>query len=152
MTSTALSRSLAVVALLLAARLAFTACGESAQDKAKAEVCSARADISKQLEHAHRAHGVRRSLPTRSRPASKSIANDLTKIKKAQANLAPARKEQVQAATHTFETQLSSILTGITSNLSLSNAETQFKSALTQLADQLQEDPRARSTAPSGGV
>ena len=72
--------------------------------------------------------------PSAVKTGVEAVANDLTKIKNAQGNLAPARKEQVQAATHTFETQLSSILTGITSNLSLSNAEAQFKSALSQLA------------------
>ncbi len=132
MTSTALSRSLAVAALLFIAS-AFAACGESAQDKAKAEVCSARADISKQVDTLTSLTASTVS-PTEVKTGVESIANDLTKIKNAQANLAPARKEQVQAATQAFEKELSSILTGITSNLSLSNAETQFKSALTQLA------------------
>ena len=72
--------------------------------------------------------------PSEVKTGVEAIANDLSKIKKAQGNLAPARKEQVETATHTFETQLSSILTGITSNLSLSNAEAQFKTALSQLA------------------
>ena len=121
------------LALLLAGSLAITACGESAQEKAKAEVCSARADISHQLNMLTSLTASTIS-PTAVKTGVEAVANDLSKIKKAQGNLAPARKEQVQAATHTFETQLSTILTGITSNLSLSNAEAQFKSALSQLA------------------
>jgi hypothetical protein len=121
------------VVLLLAGSLAITACGESAQEKAKAEVCSARADISHQLNMLTSLTASTIS-PTAVKTGVEAVANDLSKIKKAQGNLAPARKEQVQAATHTFETQLSTILTGITSNLSLSNAEAQFKSALSQLA------------------
>jgi hypothetical protein len=121
------------LALLLGGSLAITACGESAQGKAKAEVCSARADISHQLNMLTSLTASTIS-PTAVKTGVEAIANDLSTIKKAQGNLAPARKEQVQAATHTFETQLSSILTGITSNLSLSNAEAQFKSALSQLA------------------
>jgi hypothetical protein len=121
------------VVLLLAGSLAITACGESAQEKAKAEVCSARADISKQINMLTSLTASTIS-PSAVKTGVEAVANDLTKIKNAQGNLEPARKEQVQAATHTFETQLSSILTGITSNLSLSNAEAQFKSALSQLA------------------
>ncbi len=121
------------VVLLLAGSLAITACGESAQEKAKAEVCSARADISKQINMLTSLTAATIS-PSAVKTGVEAVANDLTKIKNAQGNLEPARKEQVQAATHTFETQLSSILTGITSNLSLSNAEAQFKSALSQLA------------------
>ncbi len=132
MTSTALSKSLAIVALLLGS-LVLVACGESAQEKATAEVCAARSDISKQL---NTLTGLTLSTisPSTVKTGVEAITNDLAKIKNAQGNLAPARKEQVKAATHTFEMQLSSILTGITSNLSLSNAETQFKSAVTQLA------------------
>ncbi len=133
MTSTLPSKSLALVALLLVP-LAVTACGESKQEKAKAEVCSARADISKQVSTLTSLTASTIS-PDAVKTGVETIANDLTKIKNAQGNLSPARKEQVQAATHTFETQLGSILTGITSNLSLSNAETQFKSALTQLGE-----------------
>jgi hypothetical protein len=131
LTSMALRKSLAIVALLFSSSM-LVACGESAQEKAKAEVCSARADISKQV-NTLTGLTVSTISPSQVKTGVEAIANDLTKIKKAQGNLAPARKEQVEAATHTFETQLSSILTGITSNLSLSNAETQFKSAVTQL-------------------
>jgi phospholipase/lecithinase/hemolysin len=133
LTSTLLSKSLPLAALVSGA-LALTACGESAQEKAKAEVCSARANISKQVNTLTSLTAATIS-PTEVKTGVESIANDLTKIKNAQGKLAPARKEEVQSATHTFETQLGSILTGITSNLSLSNAETQFKSALTQLAE-----------------
>jgi len=133
LTSTLLSKSLVLAAFLFGA-LALTACGESAQEKAKAEVCSARADISKQVSTLTSLTASTIS-PSAVKTGVEAIANDLTKIKKAQGNLAPARKEQVETATHTFEAQLSSILTGITSNLSLSNAETQFKSALTQLGE-----------------
>jgi hypothetical protein len=132
LTSTA-RRTLVFVVLLLAGSLAITACGESAQEKAKAEVCSARADISHQINMLTSLTASTIS-PTAVKTGIEAVANDLSKIKKAQGNLEPARKEQVQNATHTFETQLSTILTGITSNLSLSNAEAQFKSALSQLA------------------
>jgi hypothetical protein len=128
---TASGKLLAIVALLLSALL-LTACGESAQEKATAEVCDARADISKQI---NTLTGVSASVsaPAQMVRAAEAIAGDLTKLRKAEVNLQPARKEQVQAATHTFEKQLSAVLTGLASSLSLSNAETQLKSALNKL-------------------
>jgi cell division protein FtsB len=128
----ALSKPPAIAALLLST-LALTACGESTQEKAKAQVCSARSDISKQVATLTTLPLSSNSL-TQAKTGLQAIGKDLTTIKNAQANLQPARKEQVQAATHTFETQLSSIVSGLGSNLSLNNVEAQLKSALAQLA------------------
>jgi hypothetical protein len=129
---TCLNKPLAIAALLLSA-LAFTACGESAQEKAKAQVCGARTDISKQITSLTELT-ISSSSINQAKSGLEAIGNDVTKIKNAQANLDPVRKEQVQAATHTFETQFSATVTGLGSNLSLTNAATQLKSALTQLA------------------
>lgn len=132
LTSRVLSKPPAFAAVLLSA-LALAACGESAETKAKAQVCSARADISKQI---NTLTGLTLSTisPTAVKTGVEAIANDITKMKTAEGNLEPARKAQVQTATRTFETRLGSILTGVTSDLSLSNAEAQFKSALSGLA------------------
>lgn len=62
-----------------------------------------------------------------------AIGKDIVKIKDAQSSLQPARREQIQAATHTFETQIKAILSELTSKPSLSKAETDLKSTLTQL-------------------
>jgi hypothetical protein len=126
-----LSRPTAFLALALSA-LAFSACGESAQEKAKAQVCSARADISKQVDTLSGLTITTASV-NQVKSSFEAIAADLKKIKGAQANLAPARREQVESATQTFETQISSIISGLASNLSLSNAEAQLKSAVSQL-------------------
>lgn len=125
-------KSLVVIGLLVGA-LVLASCGESSQEKAKAQVCEARADISKQVKTLS---GLTLSLTALSEAKTglEAIAKDLTKIKDAQPNLEPARKEQVQAATHTFEAQVSSILSELTSKPSLSKLETQLKSSLTQLA------------------
>lgn len=126
------ARSLAIVALLLTP-LALSSCGESSQDKAKAEVCGARTDISKQIDTLE---GMTLSIASVNavKDGAEAIAGDVTKIKHAEGKLQPQREEQVRAATSTFETQLSSILTGLTSNLSLNNAESQLKTALNKLA------------------
>lgn len=121
------------VAVLLFSALALASCGESAQEKAKAQVCEARSDISKQVKMLSE---LTLSLTVLSEAKSglETIGKDLGKIKDAQPNLEPARKEQVQAATHTFETQVNSILSEFVSKPALSKAETQLKSTLTQLA------------------
>jgi tRNA/tmRNA/rRNA uracil-C5-methylase (TrmA/RlmC/RlmD family) len=130
-TFTAFSKPSASATLLLSA-LALAACGESAQEKAKAQVCNARADISKQISTLSGLTVSANSLP-QAKTSVEAIAGDLTKIKAAQANLDPSRKQQVEAATHTFETQLSSAVTSLVATLSLSNAATQVSSALTEL-------------------
>jgi len=114
--------------------LAIAGCGQSSQEKAKAQVCEARADISKQITTLS-GLTLSTSSITQAKTGVEAIAADLKKIKGAQANLEPARKEQVQAATNTFETQLTSIVNDLTSSLSLTNAETQVKAAVTQLTN-----------------
>ncbi len=123
----------AAIAMLLISALALTACGESAQEKAEAQVCGARSDISKQIA-ALSGLTFSTSLITEAKAHIEAIAKDLTTIKNAQTNLAPARKEQVEAATHTFETQVTSVVHGLGSTLSITNAEAQLKSAASQLA------------------
>jgi hypothetical protein len=113
--------------------LALASCGESSQEKAKAQVCKARSDISKQVK-ALSGLTLSLSAPSEAKTGLEAIVKDLTTIKDAQPNLEPARKEQVQAATRTFEAQVSSILSELTSKPSLSKLETQLKSSLTQLA------------------
>jgi Tfp pilus assembly protein PilP len=131
LTSTALGKSLPIAALLLSA-FALTACGESSQEKAKAEVCGARSDISKQVSTLAALTPSIASV-TDVKSGVEAIANDLKKIKGAEGKLQPEREQQVRTATHAFETELTSIVTGITSNISLSNAETELKSAFAKL-------------------
>jgi|SRR5277367_150976 len=127
-----LIKSTAFVAVALST-LALAGCGESTQEKAQAQVCSARADISKQV---NTLSGLTLSFEsvTQVKTGVEAIAGDLKKIKDAQPNLAPARKEQVQSATATFEAQLTTIVSELSSNLSLSNAEAKLKSSVSQLA------------------
>ena len=128
-----LNRPIAIVTVLLSAG-AFAACGESAEDKAKAQVCDARADISKQISTLSTLP-ISTSVLTEAKASVETIGKDLNKIKDAQPDLAPGRKEQVEKATETFQKQLNSTLSGLTSGLSLSNAESQLKTALTQLGN-----------------
>jgi len=134
-----LTKPVAVAALTLSV-LALTACGESSQEKAAKNVCSARSEISAQIT---KLEGLTFSSSTvkEAETSFEAIGNSLKKIKNEQPALAPQRKEQVQAATQTFQTELSSIASGLVSKLSsgnleaeLKNAEPQLKAALSQLA------------------
>ena len=129
---------------LIAATLAMSAaglvaCGESSQEKAKAEVCAARKSISEQVTKLQ-GLTISTNTLTEAKTGFETIGKELTKIKNAQPNLDPARKEQVEAATKTFQTQISSLAAGIATSLgsgslssALTNAEPQLKAALTQL-------------------
>jgi hypothetical protein len=130
---TALRKPFALAALGLLT-LTLVACGESAEDKAKAQVCNARANISKEITKLSELP-LSTNLPSEIKSGAEAIGKNLTTIKDEQDKLAPARKEQVQTASSTFANQVSSIVSGLlsTKSLSLTNAEAQLKSAATQL-------------------
>jgi hypothetical protein len=134
-----LTKPLALAALTLSV-LALAACGESSQEKAAKNVCAARNEISAQIT---KLEGLTFSSSTvkEAEASFEAIGNSLKKIKNEQPALSSQRKEQVQAATQTFQTELSSIASGLVSSLSsgnleaeLKNAEPQLKAALSKLA------------------
>lgn len=120
------------VAALLVSMLALSACGESAQEKALAQVCKARSDISAQITKLE-ALTLSTNTANEAKAGFEAISKDLTKIKDEQSALAPARREQVQKATDTFESQLSSIAAGLVSSLGSGSIEAQLKNAGPQL-------------------
>jgi hypothetical protein len=120
------------VVALLAGAFVFASCGESSQEKAKAQVCEARSDISKQVKMLSEL-SLSTTVLTEAKTGLEAIDKDLDKIKDAQPDLEPASREQVQAATTTFATQVNSILSELVSKPSLTKLETQLKSSLMQL-------------------
>jgi len=125
-------RMLAIV--LVAAAAATAGCGQSEQEKAQSKVCDARADIKKQVDDLK---GL--TLATASVDGVKKNVNaitaDLKTIADAQGTLSEDRRNQVQTATSAFKSELTSIVQGVTSNLSLSEAATKLQTATQQLAD-----------------
>jgi uncharacterized phage infection (PIP) family protein YhgE len=122
-----------LISLLAVAALAFAGCGESKEDKAKKQVCSARSDIQKQVNELSNltaatatTEGVKDSLS--------SIQSDLNKIADAQSDLNAERKQQVQAANDKFVSEFKSITSQIGQNLSIGNAEAKLQAAAQQLA------------------
>ena len=109
-----------------------TQASASAQDQAASQVCSARDDITTQVQ-------TLTSLSTGSATkagvtsALTAIQTDLQKIKTAQPDLAPDRKQQVQDAAAAFGTQLKDTLKQTVAGLSKNDAQTQAKNAAASL-------------------
>jgi K+-sensing histidine kinase KdpD len=119
--------------LLSVAALALSACGTSKEDKAKADVCSARADISKQIDSL-KSLTLSSSTKTDVTNALGAIKGDLQKIKDAQPDLSSGRKQEVQTATQTFGDQLTQIVKDTIAGLSTkTDAKTQAQTALSSL-------------------
>lgn len=122
-----------VPVLLVTLAIPLTGCGESKQEQAKKSVCGARSDIKNRVATLQTLTPSIATLPQVKTEVT-AIVNDLKQIKGAQGDLEPARKQQVQQATQTFEQQLKSVLSNLTSSFSLSGAGAQLESALKQLA------------------
>jgi len=133
-----MNRPLVLLLLFAAAAIGLTACGQSSQDKAKSQVCDARADISKNVNELKgltlataSVDGVKKNV--------QAIQDDLGKIKDAQSNLNADRKKQVQAANEAFTQQVKTIASSVGTSLSLSGAGSQLKAAASQLATSYQQ-------------
>jgi hypothetical protein len=124
---------LAMIAALAIGLLALAGCGESAQAKAKKQVCAARGDLVKQITTLSGLTLSSTSANT-AKVSFEAIGRDVTQVKNAQSKLGAPLRGQVEAATHNFVAQVNSIASGLTSKLSPSKAQAQFKSALSQLA------------------
>src|SRR6478735_6887549 len=116
----------APLVLLLIAAVGVAGCGESKQEKAQKQVCSARADISKQVNELKgltpttaTVDGVRQNV--------NAIQDDLKDIASAQGTLSDQRRTEVKAATDQFTTQLQTIVQQAVKSLSLADAKTQLQ-------------------------
>lgn len=126
----------AAIAALMLSTLLLAACGESAQEKAVAQVCAARSEISTQITKLQ-GLSLSPSSVNEAKSGFEAIGKSLNKIYSEQSALAPARREQVQAATRTFETELTAIAGGLVSSLGPGNIEAQLKNAQPQLKSAL---------------
>lgn len=132
-----MNRMSALLAVGLAS-VALAGCGESDQEKAQNEVCDARADIQQQVDDL-KGLTLSADLPDKIQDALTSIGDNLQNIKNALGELSDERKQQVQTAVQSFESQVRSVAGGLGSDLSLSNAKTQLKAATTELSDGLRK-------------
>jgi membrane-bound lytic murein transglycosylase B len=128
-----------ILVLAAAGALALGGCGggsssSSKQDDAKAQVCDARADISKQVDTLK---GLTVSAATldQIQTSLKAIDSDLKTIAGAAGDLKGDDKSQLQQANKEFVTQINNIASSLVKSTSLSQAQSQAKDALSQLAD-----------------
>jgi uncharacterized protein YicC (UPF0701 family) len=109
-----------------------TQASSSAQDQASTQVCSARGDIQAQvktLTSLSAGNATRADVTS----ALTAIQSDLQKIKDAQPNLAPERKQQVKDAAAAFAAQLKDVVKQTVSGLTKNDAQTQAKNAAASL-------------------
>jgi predicted secreted acid phosphatase len=125
-------RRLALIGVAIAGFLP-AACGESDKDKAKSQVCDARADIQKQVDELSGLTITTASVD-QVQQNLKAIGDNLKDIADAQGDLDPDRKQQVETATKEFGTQVTTIAQQVVSGLAAGDAKAQVQSALNDLA------------------
>jgi hypothetical protein len=144
------------VGVCVAATLAMSGCGSSSdepsstpsqkatqapatpQDQASSAVCAARADIQAQVETltSLTADSANKTSVT---SALAAITSDLQKIKDAQADLTPERKQQVQDAVTAFGAQLQTIVREAVATQSKADANAQATNAAASLKSAVSE-------------
>jgi Tfp pilus assembly protein PilP len=118
--------------LLVSLVLPLSGCGESKAEQASKTVCNARSDIKSRVATLKTLTPSVATLPQIKEEVS-AIVDDVKKIQSAQGDLEPARKQQVEHATQTFERNIESVVSNLTSSLSLSGAGAQLETALRKL-------------------
>jgi hypothetical protein len=118
--------------------LALAGCGESDEEKAKADVCDARAEIEKNVGELQ---DLTLGTATVDQVESNvnAIRDELAKMTDAQDQLDDTRKQQVQEATEAFKSQLDAIADDLGKSQSLENAAVQLKGDIANLATAYEE-------------
>lgn len=122
------------VAIALLTALVLAACGESKEDKAREQVCDARADIDRQVQ------GLRQLTPSTVtadavRQSVEAIRGDLGKIRDAQGDLSEERRQEVQDANDAFAAEVSGVASTVLRSTSVEEARSQLRAAADQLAE-----------------
>ena len=126
--------------VLLVTTLGLAGCGESSEEKARAEVCSASKEISTQITKLE-GLPINSSFPAEAKASVEAIDKSLKSVKSAAPNLETARKEEVEAGTTAFETEIATITASIAKSAvhsgnteaALRAAEPQIRAAEAQL-------------------
>jgi gas vesicle protein len=126
MTFQILRRSSAVVLLLVPLGLA--ACGESSEEKADKQVCSAVSEIQTQIKKLETLP-ISSSFPTEAKTSVEAIDKSVGKIKEAAPKISSARREEIEAANRAFQTEIAAITTSVVSAAKSANLEAALKGA-----------------------
>lgn len=122
----ALSKT-AALAVLLTSALGLAACGESSEEKATKQVCSATSEISAQIKKLQTLP-ISSSFPAEARASVEAIGASITKIKDASPNLGAAHKQEIDAANKAFQSEIVTITGSVVSASSSSNLQAALKS------------------------
>jgi uncharacterized protein YhaN len=127
-----------LMALVVVLGLTLAGCGESDEDKAKSDVCDARADIQTNVKELQ---GLTIGTATADKVKSNldGIRDGLAKIGDARANLDGARKRQVEKANETFKSEVQALVDDLGKSTSLQDAAQQLKTDIAGLASAYQE-------------
>ncbi len=123
-----MSKSLFAATVLVSSMLGLVACGESSQEKATKQVCSATSEISAQIKKLETLP-ISSSFPTEAKASVEAIDKSIKQINEAAPNLPTASKEEINAADKAFETEIAVITTSVASASKSSNIEAALKSA-----------------------
>jgi uncharacterized protein YhaN len=121
--------------LLIAAAAAgvLAGCGQSDEEKATDQVCSARNDISKQIDQLQ---GLTLTTATTDQVRNNltAIRDDLAKIANARSNLSDDQRAQVEQANDAFRSEVGNIASTVAKSSSVEQASAQLKAAFDDLA------------------
>jgi len=108
-------------------------CGDSAQDQALADVCTARNDIAKQVDQLA---GLTLTTATTSEVSKilGTIRDDLSTVKDARASLSDERRQDVDAANQAFATTVQETASTMVKTTSIDDAKAQLEAAFDELA------------------
>ena len=118
--------------------LACAGCGQSAEEKARNDVCDARADIQKQVNGLE---NLTLSSATVDQVKSdvNAIDKDLSKIADAQGDLDATRKQRVEKANDTFKTQLNTLKKDLGASTSIQGLRQQLEADIADLGTSYKE-------------
>jgi two-component sensor histidine kinase len=118
--------------------LAFAACGQSDEEKAKADVCDARDDIQANVKELQ-SLTLGTATTDKVRSGLNAIKDDLAKIADAQDQLSEGQKQQVQKANEAFKSKVKALAGDLGKSVSIEDAAKQLKSDFAELATTYQQ-------------
>jgi two-component SAPR family response regulator len=118
--------------------LALAACGQSDEEKAKADVCDARDDIQANVKELQ-SLTLGTATTDKVRSSLNAIKDDLAKIADAQGQLSEGEKQQVQKANEAFKSKVKAVGEDLGKSVSIEDAATQLKSDFDELATTYQQ-------------
>jgi hypothetical protein len=122
----------ALGAILLVGAFGLAGCGESKEEKALKTACAARSEVKQQVEH------LRTLSPTPAalgeiKTDTEAIVVSVKKMADAAKELAPSRKQEVEAATKAFEQEAQDAFAGVKASGSPTALLSQLSAGLEKL-------------------